>query len=147
MSVRERIIDAQLLYANGRKAGALLSILVAVGATSRKRYPKKTKGDRDAFTSFLSKELPKITRVKNFNIKFRGKMVPLQELLYEFVRCNLTHEAELPEDIIFEEWDTLKVSVDDDKITFSDRLIDVLAQTVCNADENKDDFNDVNLNG
>ena len=63
-------------------------------------------------------------------------MILLQDLLYKFVRCNLTHEAELPEDIKFVQSEGLSVKVDDDCITFSDRLIDVLATVVSNAEEN-----------
>jgi hypothetical protein len=147
MSVRDKIVDAQLLYANGRKEGALLSVLVAVAATSRKRYPLGTKKDGDAFTSFLGEELTKVLRIGTYNVKFRSEMITLQDLLYKFVRCNLTHEAILPNDIIFEKGDTMKVSVDDNKITFSDRLIEILAQTVCNAEENKDEFKEVKSNG
>lgn len=147
MSVIDKIIDAQLLYANGRKEGALLSVLVAVGATSRKRYPLGTKKDGEAFTSFLAEELTKVLRIGQFNIKFRDEMITLQDLLYKFVRCNLTHEAILPEDIKFETSDRLFVDVDDNRITFSDRLIDVLATVVSNAEENKDEFEKVNSNG
>lgn len=147
MGVKDRIIDARLLYANGRKEGALLFVLVAVAATARKRYPFGRKRDSDAFTSFLSEELPKVMGVGKLTVKFRDEMILLQDLLYKFVRCNLTHEAELPKDIFFVQGNELTVSVDDDKITFSDRLIDILAQTVCDADENKDEFKEVNSNG
>lgn len=146
MSINDKIIDAQLLYANGRKEGALLSILVAVAATSRKRYPSGTKTDHKAFTDFLAEEMPKVTRIQNFNVKYRNKMVSIQELFYKYVRCNLTHEAELPDDIRFETSDQLFVNVDDDCITFSDRLIDVLATVVCNAEENSNEFGEVILN-
>lgn len=141
MSVKDRITDAKVLYANGRKEGALLSVLVAVAATSRKRYPRGTQSDGDAFKSFLAEELPKITPLRHVNVKFRNKMTSLQDLLYKFVRCNLAHEAVMPEDIIFEKGDSLKVRVDDNKITFSDCLIDVLATIVGNAKENSDEFN------
>lgn len=146
MSIKDKITDAKVLYTNGRKEGALLSILVAVAATSRKRYPLGTKNDGDAFTSFLAEELPKVIRVKHFNVKYRNEMILLQDLLYKFVRCNLTHEANIPEDIKFETSDQLFVRVDDDCITFSDRLIDVLATVVSNAEENKNEFAEVTTN-
>jgi len=146
VSIKDKITDAKVLYTNGRKEGALLSILVAVAATSRKRYPLGTKNDGDAFTSFLAEELPKVIRVKHFNVKYRNEMILLQDLLYKFVRCNLTHEANIPEDIKFETSDQLFVRVDDDCITFSDRLIDVLATVVSNAEENKNEFAEVTTN-
>lgn len=147
MGVKDKIIDARLLYANGRKEGALLSVLVAVAATARKRYPLGTKRDGDAFTTFLSEELPKVIGVGKFMVRFRDETIVLQDLLYKFVRCNLTHEAELPEDIFFVQGNGLTVNVEDDKITFSDGLIDILAKTICNADENKDEFKEANSNG
>ncbi len=140
MSVKDKIIDARLLYANGRKEGALLSVLVAVAATARKRYPFGTKKDGDAFTSFLGEELTKVLRIGTYNVKFRGEMITLQDLLYKFVRCNLTHEAVIPDDIVFEKGDALKVSVDEGCITLSDRWIDVLTTVITNAEENSDEF-------
>ena len=140
MSVRDKILDAQLLYANGRKEGALLSVLIAVAATARKRYPLGTKKDGDAFISFLAEELPKVIGVGRFYVKFRSEMVLLQDLLYKYVRCNLAHEAILPKDIIFEQGDSLWVNVTDKSITFSDHLLKVLDIVVRNAHENKDDF-------
>jgi hypothetical protein len=40
MSIMTRIEDADLLFQLGRKEGALLLVLIAVAATSKKRYPK-----------------------------------------------------------------------------------------------------------
>lgn len=72
MSLRDRIIDAELLWRNGRTEGALLSVLLAVEVTARKRYPIGTKsktrvnkktgqrqkmGDGEAFRTFLKEEL------------------------------------------------------------------------------------------
>jgi len=141
MSIKNRIKDAQILYANGQEEGALLSVLIAVAATSRKRYPRDKMSDKDAFIKFVGEEMKTITGcVQNFNIKFRNKVMPLQNLLYKFIRCELAHEAQLPEDIIFEPGNSLKVSVTDNCITFSDGLIDGLCRAVCNATENKDEL-------
>jgi len=144
MSVKDRLEDARLLYAHGRQEGALLSVLVAVAGTSRKRYPKETiGGDREAFTKFVGEEMKTITGgVKNFHIQFRGDLILLQDLLYRFVRCKLAHEAELPEDIIFEPGDNLRVEVTDTEVFFSDRLIDGLARAVKQAPENVALFGD-----
>jgi hypothetical protein len=142
MSVKDRLIDAQILYSNGRKEGALLSVLVAISATARKRYPRMIKNDGDSFQSFLSEELPRIIRIGQFNIKYRNEMVRLEQLLYSYIRCNLAHEAVLPQDIHFEPGDSLKVNVQDDRITFSDHLIDILATAVIQAPENLDEFAD-----
>ena len=55
MSIKNRIRAAQILYVNGQREGALLLVLIAVAATSRKRYPKERTKDREALTSFLGK--------------------------------------------------------------------------------------------
>ena len=143
MSVRTRIEDAEFLYKNGRKEGALLSILVALAATSRKRYPKVVKKDRDAFTIFLGEELTKRIRVGKFTVKFRNKMILLQDLFYEFVRCELAHEAQVPEDIKFTKGDMLHVEVDEKKIILSERFFNILFDIVIKAEENKEEFKDV----
>ena len=72
MSLRDRIVDAELLWRNGRTEGALLSILLAVEVTARKRYPRGTKsktrvskktgkpqkmGGGEAFCTFLNEEI------------------------------------------------------------------------------------------
>ena len=137
MSITARLDDARVLYAHGLREGALLSVLIAVAATSRKRYPKGVMSDRQAFTGFVGEEMKSITgRVENFNVQFRGKMTPLQDLLYEFVRCKLAHEAELPEDIAFQPGENLRVQCGEDRIVFSDALIDGLAHAVEQAPEN-----------
>jgi hypothetical protein len=137
MSVKERLDDARILYDNNRREGALLSVLIAVAATSRKRYPQRTLTDRDAFTRFVGEEMLTITRVvQNFNVNYRGQMRPLQDFLYKFVRCQLAHEAELPADIIFVPGSGLQVSVEPIRIVFSDVLIDGLARAVEKAPEN-----------
>jgi len=139
MSIKNRIKDAQILYANGQREGALLSVLIAVAATSRRRYLKDK--DKEAFTKFVGEEMKTITgHVTNYSIKFRNEVMPLQNLLYKFIRCELAHEAQLPEDIIFEPGSSLKVSVTDECITFSDVLIDGLCRAVCNAPENKNEL-------
>jgi len=61
MSIRDRLDDARILFANGRRDGALLSVLVAVAATSRRRYPHSAiPRDGDAFIRFLLDEHPVI---------------------------------------------------------------------------------------
>lgn len=97
--------------------------------------------DKKAFTIFVGEEMQTITGiVRNFSVKFRGQMMPLQDLLYKYIRCSLAHEATLPKDVRFERTKELKVSVTHDCITFSDGLIDGLARAVHNARENQAEF-------
>lgn len=68
MSIRDRVTDAIILWRSGRKDGALLSALVAVAATARRRYPvgtpsideptsRRGMGDRESFERFLGTDL------------------------------------------------------------------------------------------
>lgn len=82
-------------------------LLVAVAATSRKRYPRGTTskltvgkmGDREAFTTFLRDEMWRLVREHDDQIVFRGKPRPIEEFLYEFLRCELVHEGGIPVDL------------------------------------------------
>ena len=102
MSVKERLEDAQLLHQANRNQGAMLSVLVAVAATSRKRRPRPTK-DWDAFESFLKEEMLAVTKgtAQNVHVNFRREMMRLEHVLYKFLRCELAHEAQLPSDVRF----------------------------------------------
>ena len=98
--IQARIEDAGVLADNGRYEGALLMILVAVAATSRKRYPKNTGvSDRDAFTRFLRDEMWELVKDPPDGIEFRGQKRPIEEFLYEFLRCELIHEGGVPLDL------------------------------------------------
>ncbi len=152
MSILDRLRDAQFLYANGRRDGALLSVLVAVAATSRRRYPKPPHSDREAFTQFLAEEMVVVTLggPKKYNIRVPGadtgkypdEMMPLGECFYEFVRCNLAHEAMLPNNVEFEpaKLGILTVQITDKVIRLSDTFMDGLGRAVEYAPENIDLF-------
>ena len=47
MSVTDRIDDARVLYSQGRRQGALLSVLIAVTATARTRFKPNTPSRTD----------------------------------------------------------------------------------------------------
>jgi hypothetical protein len=97
MSVRTRVEDALLLWNNGRKEGAFLSALVAVAATSRRRFPdRKAVGDREAFVRFL--EAAHTVRI---SVEYRGECLPVEQIFYKWFRCQLVHEGGLPVDIEF----------------------------------------------
>lgn len=101
MSVSDRLRDADILWASGRKVGAYLMLLVATAATARKRYPRPV-GDKEAFTRFLLDEMDTVVGFKGFRMGMPmggGKSKMLEELLYEHFRCNLIHEGTMPEEI------------------------------------------------
>ncbi len=109
IGIQARIEDAGVLADNGRLEGALLLLLVAVAATSRKRYPAKPRKnkpkpskpgqpltDREAFTKFLKDEPERwhLTKGQDTFVSFRGSAHPIEEFLYEYLPCNLVHEGD-----------------------------------------------------
>ena len=107
MSVRDRIRDAQHLFNAGQFDGALLSLLVATAAAARRRYPwgtmslrdpKKQMQDRECFTQFLSDEMRTLSanpmfRTERLRLHVAGEEAQLQEILYDYFRSTLVHEA------------------------------------------------------
>jgi len=155
MSIRARVEDAIALFAAGRHEGALLSVLIAIAATSRRRRPEstpsirkpgKSMGDGEAFEAFLADEMVNICRVQNFNVMFRGQLHRLEHVLYKWHRCELTHKGGLPNDVIFEAPQYpggMSVAVDPGKsLRLSHGWLDGLVNAVVNASENRDQFGD-----
>ena len=135
MSIPERIEDSRLLFAASRLEGALVMVLIAVSATSKKRYPRLR--DNEAFCRFLTDEREKITGGMTFKIEFEGVMRSLEYILYKFARCNLVHEARLKEKIYFDFGDfLLDKRGTRDSLTFSSELIIRLAYAAETAAEN-----------
>lgn len=108
IGVHARIEDAGVLADNGRYEGALLMLLVAVAATSRKRYrtgtpskkdPSKKMGDGEAFTTFLRDEIWRLVKEHDDFVVFRGKKRSIEEFLYKFLRCELIHDGHTPVDL------------------------------------------------
>ena len=106
MSIKARIEDAEVLWQQGRKEGAWVLALVAAAATSRRRYPRPRK-DKEAFTSFIRDVMPTLISGKplqgtpNPRIIFDQK--PLEEIVYEHLRCNLLHEGDIGHEVAFSE--------------------------------------------
>jgi hypothetical protein len=103
VSVRARLADAELLWRNGRREGALLNVLIAVAASSRDAHPSL--GDHKAFVQFL-----KSTHQWTMSVEFRGQQVDVDEMFYTWLRCELVHTGSLPMDIrIADELDGLSL--------------------------------------
>lgn len=121
MSIRQRIEDAVILDSIRRKDGALLSVLIAVAATSRLRYPKGTKsnwkqkekmGDGEAFQTFFKDESESVYG-KGLRLDLSSpcpdptvsgtpvKTTSHGKILYKYVRCELVHAGKLPHTIEF----------------------------------------------
>lgn len=153
MSIKDHLKDAKLLAENEHCDGALLSVIVAIAATSRRRYPSDVvQRDRDAFTKFLADEMIVVFAGSTTNFIVRtpgadpdlwpGRMMPLQEALYEYVRCNLADKSILPAKVEFvdDEQDYFVIDIDDTRIRLSRALFDRLYEVVIFAPENADLF-------
>jgi hypothetical protein len=146
MSIRARVEDAIVLYHIGRPEASLLSALVAVAATSRRRYRSTKMGDRQAFEAFLRDEMPRLCGVKECNLRFRGSSHPIEHIFYKWFRCELTHSAALPIDVVFAVQPgsgsgLLGVDIGGDgRLALSQSWLDALLQAVIHAPENSDHF-------
>jgi len=97
MSIASRIQDAVMLWENGRTEGAFLLVLIAVAASSRRRYPdRKTIKDREAFERFLTEAMS-----ARLHVEYRGDCHSVEHIFYKWLRCELVHEGGLPLDIEF----------------------------------------------
>jgi len=111
-------------------------------------------GDREAFTKFVADEMAVITHgaVKIYNVHVPGagqkpeEVMPLGDCFYAYIRCNLAHEAVLPDNIAFfpasPGSSTLQLEITPTQMRLSDSWIDGLAKAVHFAPENSDLFPD-----
>ncbi|HUW19731.1 MAG TPA: hypothetical protein VMW16_10565 [Sedimentisphaerales bacterium] len=147
IAVQARVEDAGVLADNGRYEGAMLMLLTAVAATSRKRYPRgtpskknprKPMSDREAFTTFLRDEIWRLVREHEDFVVYHGEKKPIEEFLYEYLRCELVHEGRTPVDLYpMREGDVLTIDYPDGSgITFSRLLLARLNDVVWRAPEN-----------
>ncbi|HTT07984.1 MAG TPA: hypothetical protein VMH34_04260 [Gammaproteobacteria bacterium] len=107
MSIKARIEDAELLWQHGRKEGTWALALIAAAATSRKRYPRPIR-DSEAFKSFIRDVLPTLMFGKSLqsttpNPSIIFDQTPIEEIIYEHLRCNLIHEGDPAPQIAFSE--------------------------------------------
>ncbi|MCH7592469.1 MAG: hypothetical protein IH989_06805 [Planctomycetes bacterium] len=143
MSISARLEDAQVLYEQRRLEGALLVLLVAIAATSRKRYSRDTHSDKKAFTVFVQDEIATITgTVSNvkitgtFGLGYRGCPITFPDLLYGILWNQLVHEASMPGDIRFIHGGKVLVRVGN-TIEFNEVFLQGLANCVLLAPESQ----------
>ncbi|HVS38016.1 MAG TPA: hypothetical protein VMS17_20820 [Gemmataceae bacterium] len=164
MSIRQRLEDTVILDGIGRKDGALLSVLVAVAATSRLRYPAGTKsswkpgkemGDSEAFQTFLGEESESVYG-KGLRLKLSAPcpdpedpsappmMLSHPAIMYKYVRCELVHAAKLPHTIEFQRSSDGALCASyvaaENKFVFSDNWVSRLIRVVVLARENDGQF-------
>jgi hypothetical protein len=146
MNVRDLIHDAGLLLHKGRFESALVLVLVAIAGTSKKRYPPSHPGDRNdrkSFTRFVHDEMRVITPCTNMTAKLGGRTMSIEDILYEFLRCKILHEAEMPKEVLFEDCKDFRIRPGPGCLVMSANWIVGLMRSVVLARENKSLFQDI----
>ncbi|WP_154955492.1 hypothetical protein [Klebsiella grimontii] len=167
MSIKEIMSDSIFLRKEGRYLGAFALLCAAIGGSSRKMYPErynryKQTGvtDKDAFTNCLNIAITKslngnytedINKSVIFSFQYKGKTVNFGTVIYEFFRCNLIHEASLPEGIeILEKFNDstpvlyiegLRFVINDKLLCLGTEWLDFLSDCIVHLKVNLKDFN------
>lgn len=111
MSIKARISDAEVLWAAGRREGAWVMALIAAAGTSRKRYPEPM-GSGEAFKAFIRDVLLPLIGARRLKDAPTGVKVvfgtvedgtPLEDIIYEQLRCSLVHEGRVDERVSLSE--------------------------------------------
>ncbi len=95
-------------------------------------------GDREAFTLFLRDEMWRLVKEHSSVIVFRGRQRPIEDFLYEFLRCELVHCAAIPRDLRpLRAEDVLTLDLPDgSRMSFSKLLLARINDVVWRAPEN-----------
>lgn len=148
MTIRDRLIDAKLLWDNGRVAGAWIQVLIAAAGTSRSRYPNKKDGE--AFRAFIKEVALTIMDGRDavaspgitvMLIADSPHEISLDEVLYKQLRCTLLHEGKMPEEVLFSEprmvdGTSMSTFINWSPLTLPGNWVINLAKAVAHAPEN-----------
>lgn len=151
MSIRSRLEDATVLFSAGRREGAFVQVLIAAAATSRRRYKQDEWDDAESFKNFIYDELGVITNGLKYNLAFpfQGRHMPLEDIFYHHLRCQLVHEGAMPPTISFtesrlengKEYSVLKL---ENPLGFPIEWVETLATAIWLAPDNDDLWQDDN---
>jgi hypothetical protein len=143
MSIANRVKKAEEDHAKGDYENALIQALIAVAATSKKRYPNA--GDAQAFTQFLKDDFlkkiqPNISILGGgLKVLYEGKLVDIEPILYKYVRCYLLHEAEIAPKLRILGSDLgFSISYDSGVLEIGWGVVEILTRIVKEAPENQD---------
>lgn len=121
MSIKQHVSDARFLIESRRFLGALTVLTVAVAGSSRKAFPQGTKSladprrkmtDGEAFKLFLGGRIRRILNnvhddpefgESGFSVSWPTETKTIESILYHHFRCEIIHEAKLPQGIEFVE--------------------------------------------
>lgn len=149
MSVRNRIDEARMLFDAGHDHAALILVATAIAASSRLKYPKSVvKSDKEAFVRYLDERLNYIFLGFESPAPFMTygddeRRVTIGEIIYVEFRCNLVHEAGLPEgvDIVSDKSPTL--SHGDGKTQIGRGWLPILFNAVIHDPQHRHIFDDL----
>jgi hypothetical protein len=125
VSIQDKVNNSLKHFFSGDISNSLEQCMIASDASARKMY--KTLGNRERMEKFFSEYMEIITGVGIRMIVAKGislgsvqnETESLESILYKYIRCNLLHEAEISDKIIFSENTFGSV---DDKFTFPKTL-------------------------
>lgn len=118
MSIADYVYDSMMLLGQQRYASAMCLAMNALDATAAREYPQlKGRGHvTDRFLRFVRDQYDLVTNVGtggaiysapgshlNLPDPDKGTTNSLEDILYECMRCYLTHETKLPKDAFFNE--------------------------------------------
>lgn len=145
MGIKNRIQKAEQDLISKDYENALIQVLMAVGATSRKRYPNLN--DNKAFTKYLKDDFsrkiqPNMSITGGYiKIHYNGEMVDIETLIYKSLRCYLFHESEIGPKIVFTEPDSgFSISYNGENLVLGWGIIEILMRIVIESPENIDEF-------
>jgi hypothetical protein len=150
MAILEQAVKTIKNYSIGDTNQALIDILIAVDATSKKEY-SSIKGNGARYKMFLDDNMYLI-KIVSINVRMTNKIsfrnmhlnenlkkhssLSLSEIIYHIIRCNLLHEAELPITILFHDLPEIKLELD--KMVLPKNLILALLVSIITAKSNAD---------
>jgi hypothetical protein len=100
MSIRQRVLDAEVLWNANNKEGAWIQAMIATAATARKRYPQPLP-DNKSFKQYIQDITFTIwtglPNLQNGKILLKFGERPFEDVLYNDYRCMWIHEGTLDE--------------------------------------------------
>ncbi len=94
--------DSMYLYKNNRKASCLLLLLCCIDSLAKKRFSNE-KSNKKRYTNYLhEKFIMTFEFEESIRVEEKNKIIPLEEIIYEYFRCNLVHEGNKLENLDYE---------------------------------------------
>ncbi len=134
----------------GRHEPAIATLMAAIDATAKKRYPGMRVGER--FQKFLAEEVGRalggkyITARNDLTYEKNGKERSVGDqfgAIYHLCRCYVLHEESYSDKIEFEitgDLSTVRICHENGKIILNDGFVNAMFHAVIYAEENKDIF-------